>query len=112
MQASFDRTSAVMQTAKKEKRENMSEAKPKIEGGKKYLRPARAAGPIKKEFVTEVLELESHTFNIGNVNSAIKYKKTVDAIANHIQRKYKGGADIAKKIKELSLPFLQRPGFP
>jgi hypothetical protein len=36
----------------------------------------------------------------------------VDAIANHIQREYKGGADIAKAIKELSLPTLQVPGYP
>ena len=41
-----------------------------------------------------------------------KYKKTVNAIANYIQREYKGGTDIAKAIKELSLPSLQVPGFP
>ena len=59
-----------------------------------------------------MLGLESHTFDIGNANYATKYKKTVYAIANHIQRKYKGGADIAKAIKELSLPTLQVPGYP
>jgi hypothetical protein len=59
-----------------------------------------------------VLGLESHTFDIGNANYATKYKKTVYAIANHIQRKYKGGADIAKAIKELSFPTLQVPGYP
>ena len=42
------------------------EAKPKIEGAKKHRRPMRAAGPIKKEFVTKVLGLESHTFDIQN----------------------------------------------
>jgi hypothetical protein len=36
----------------------------------------------------------------------------VDAIANHIQREYKGGADIAKAIKELSLSTLRVPGYP
>jgi hypothetical protein len=42
----------------------MSEAKPKIEGAKKFRRPMRAAGQlIKKEFVTKVLGLESHTFD-------------------------------------------------
>ena len=66
----------------------MSEAKPKIEGAEKFRQPMRAAGqPTKKEFVTKVLGLESHTFDIGNM-----YKKTVDAIANYIQREYKGGA--------------------
>ena len=59
-----------------------------------------------------MLGLESHTFNIGNAKYAAKYKKTVDAIANYIQREYKGGADIAKAIKELSLPTLQVPGYP
>ena len=89
------------------------EAKPKIEGAKKFRRPMRAAGqPTKKEFVTKVLGLESHTFDIGNAKYAAKYKKTVDAIANYIQREYKGGADIAKAIKELSLPTLQVPGYP
>jgi hypothetical protein len=90
----------------------MSEATPKIEGAKKFRRSTRAAGPIKKEFVTKVLGLEGHTFDIGNAKYAAKYKKTVDAIANHIQREYKGGADIVKAIKALSLPTLQVPGYP
>ena len=90
----------------------MLEVKRLIEGSKKFCRPARAAGPAKKEFVTKVLRLSSHTFDIGNVKYAAKYKKTVDAIANHIQREYQGGADIAKAIKELSLPTLAVPGYP
>ena len=36
----------------------------------------------------------------------------VDAIANYIQREYKGGADITKANKALSLPTLQVPGYP
>jgi hypothetical protein len=97
----------------RKEREKMSEAKPKIEGAKKFRWPMRAAGqPTKKEFVTKVLGLESHTFDIGNVKYAAKYKKTVDAIANYIQREYKGGADIAKAFKALSLPTLQVPGSP
>ena len=91
VQASFDGTLPVVQT--KKEREKMTEATPKIEGAKKFHRSTRAAGPIKKEFITKVLGLESHTFDIGNVKYAAKYKKTVDAIANHIQRKYKDGAD-------------------
>jgi hypothetical protein len=75
----------------------MSEAKLKIEGAKKFRRPMRAAGqPTKKEFVTKVLGLESHTFDIGNAKYAAKYKKTVNAVANYIQREYKGGAEIEK----------------
>jgi hypothetical protein len=46
-----------------------------------------------------VLGLKSHTFDIGNAKYAAKYKKTVNVIANHIQRECKGGADTAKAIK-------------
>jgi hypothetical protein len=90
----------------------MSEVKPKIEGARKYRRPRRAVGLINKELSTKVLGLESHTFDIGNAKYAAKYKKTVDTIANYIQSEYKGGANTAKAIKELSLPSLQIPGFP
>ncbi len=72
--------------------------------------PSKLNGFWQKEFVTKVLGLESHTFDIGNVKYAAKYKKTVNAIANYIQREYKGGANIAKAIKALSLPTLQVPG--
>jgi hypothetical protein len=100
MQAYLDRTSSVVRTGKKERRENMLEAKPKIEGTKKYRRPARAAGPIKKEFVTKVLGLKSHTFDIGNTKYVAKYKKTANATVNNIQREfYKGRDNIAKAIK-------------
>ena len=72
-----------MQTIKE--RENMLEAKPKIEGAKEFCRPMRAAGqPTKKEFVTKVLGFESHTFDIGNAKYAAKYKKTVGATTNYI----------------------------
>jgi hypothetical protein len=56
-QASLDET-------EKKRKIEMSEAKPKIEGAKKFRRPARAAGPTKKEFVTKVLGLKSHTSDI------------------------------------------------
>ena len=91
----------------------MSESKPKIEGAKKFHRPMRAAEqPTKKEFLTKVLGLESHIFEIGNAKYAAKYKKTVDAIANYLQRENKGRANIAKAIKLLSLLTLQVPGYP
>jgi hypothetical protein len=64
MQAFFDGTLPVVQTKKES--ENMLEATPKIKGGQKFRRSTRAAGPIKKEFVTKVLGLEGHTFDIGN----------------------------------------------
>ncbi len=54
-------------------------------------------GPARKEFLTKVLELESHTFNIGNTKYAAMYQKTVDAIANNIQKEYKGGQRLQRQ---------------
>jgi hypothetical protein len=76
----------------------MTETKPKIEGKRHSRRPARNAGPARKKFLTKLLGLESHTINIGNTKYTAKYQKTVDAIANHIQKEYKGGPEIAKAI--------------
>ena len=42
----------------------MLEATSKIEGAKKFRRPTRAVGPIKKEFITKVLGLDSHTLHL------------------------------------------------
>ena len=70
-----------MQT-RKEKEEEMLEVKPKIKGVRKYRRPTRAMGPIKKEFSTKMLGLESHTFDIENAKYVTKYKKTINAITN------------------------------
>ena len=100
-----------MQTRKEQEKE-MSEVKPKIKGAKKHCRPTRAVGPIKKEFSTKVLGLESHTFDIGNTKYVSKYKKTVNAIANHIQREYKGGADIAKAIQRIEPTIPAGTGVP
>jgi hypothetical protein len=36
----------------------------------------------------------------------------VDAIANHIQKEYKGGPEIAKAIRDLSLPTIAIPEYP
>ena len=68
----------------------MLEAKPKIEGAKKFRMPARATAPL-KEFSAKVLGLESHTFDIGNAKYVAKYKKTVDTIVNHTRRNIKAG---------------------
>ncbi len=75
---------------------------PKVEGGGKcnFRKGAgtRNVGLTRKEYVTKVVGLESHTFNIGHAKFAAKYQKTVEAIANHIQKDYKGGPDIAKAL--------------
>jgi hypothetical protein len=41
---------------------------------------------VRKEFVSKVVGLETHTFHIGNATYATKYQKSVDVIANHIQK--------------------------
>ncbi len=94
------------------RQENMTETKPKIEGKHHSRRPARNVGPARKEFLTKVLGLESHTFDIGNAKYAAKYQKTVGAIANHIQKEYKGGPEIAKAIRDLCLPTIVIPEYP
>lgn len=94
----------------------MSVLPPKIEGGgKRNFRRgagARNAGPTRKEYVTKVVGLESHTFDIGHAKFAAKYQKTVEAIANHIQKDYKGGPEIGKALRNLSLPVTNIPSYP
>jgi hypothetical protein len=91
----------------------MTENKHKTEGNPRFCgRPARNAGPVKKEFVTKVVGLETHTFDIGSAKYVAKYQKLVDAIANHVQKEYKGGPKIAKAIKELSLSTILIPNYP
>jgi hypothetical protein len=90
----------------------MADTKPKIEGKHHPRRPPRNASLARKDFFTKVLVLESHTFDIRNIKYAAKYQKTVDAIANHIQKEYKGGPEIAKAIRDLSLPTIAIPDHP
>ncbi len=89
---------------------------PKVEGGGKGNfqkgAGARNAGPTRKECVMKVVGLESHTFDIGHAKFAAKYQKMVEAIANHIQKDYKGGPDIAKALQDLSLPVISIPNYP
>jgi hypothetical protein len=86
---------------------------PKIEGKKNFNRkPARHAGLAKKEFVSKVVGLESHTFDVGEAKYAAKYQKSVDAIANHIQKDYKGGPEMAQAIRDLELPVIDVPAYP
>jgi hypothetical protein len=77
----------------------MTENKPKIERKRRFCgRFARNKGPTKKEFIKKVVGLETHTFDIQNVKYMEKFQKLVDAIANHVEKEYKGGPEIAKAI--------------
>ncbi len=62
--------------------------------------------------MTKVVGLESHTFDIGHAKFVAKYQKTVEAIANHIQKDYKGGPEIAKALRDLSLPIIDITNYP
>jgi hypothetical protein len=94
----------------------MSVLPPKVKGGGKRNfqkgASARNAGPTRKEYEMKVVGLESHTFNIGHAKFAAKYQKTVEAIANHIQKDYKGGPEIAKALRDLCLPVIDIPNYP
>jgi hypothetical protein len=70
------------------------------------------AEPTRKVYVMKVVGLESHTFDIGYAKYVAKYQKTVEAIANHIQKDYKGGPDIAKGLRDLSLPVISILNYP
>jgi hypothetical protein len=49
-------------------------------------RPQRNAGPAKKEFVTKVVGLKTHTFDIRNTNYAAKYQKsTEESLTERVQ---------------------------
>jgi hypothetical protein len=56
--------------------------------------------------------LETHTFDIGNAKYAAKYQKSADTITNHIQKEYKGGPEITKAIRDMSLPMIAIPAYP
>jgi hypothetical protein len=94
----------------------MSVLPPKVEGrGKRNFRKGaspRNVGPTRKEYVTKVVGLESHTFDIGHAKFAAKYQNTVNAIANHIQKDYKGEPEITKALRDLSLPVIDIPNYP
>jgi hypothetical protein len=51
---------------------------------KKAQRPTNRSGPIRKEYTSKLLGLESHMFEVGNATNALKFQKSVDAIAIHI----------------------------
>jgi hypothetical protein len=89
---------------------------PKVKGGGKrnFQKGAsmRNVGPTRKEYVSKVVGLESRNFDIGHAKFVAKYQKTVETIANHIQKDYKRGPDIAKALRDLSLPVISIPNYP
>ncbi len=83
----------------KEESKNMSKAKPKIEGAKKFRRPTRAAGPTKKEFVMKVLGHKSYLFNIGNAKYAAKYKKRLMPLPTISRGSTKAGQTLQRQSR-------------
>jgi hypothetical protein len=83
----------------------------KVEG-KRAQRPTNRSGPFWKEYTSKVLGLESHIFDVGNAKYTANFQKSVDAIAIHIQREYKGIPDIANAIRDLVLPSMSLPPYP
>jgi hypothetical protein len=56
----------------------------KVEG-KKAQKLTNSSGPIRKEYSSKVVGLESHMVDIGNTKYTEKFHKSVDAIAIYIQ---------------------------
>ena len=72
-------------------------------------RPVQRPGTGRREFVTKVSGLETHTFDIGHAKYAAKFKKSLEEIANYVQQEYKGGPDMGKALRDLALPTLTMP---
>jgi hypothetical protein len=49
---------------------------------------------------------------VGNAKYAEKYHKTVDMVANHIQRNYKVGPEKAMANRDMILPTIVTPIYP
>ncbi len=74
---------------------------------------ARSTWPVKVGFKSSVIGLEEHTFEYGSPKHVAKFVKTQKQIANFIQKKYdKGGADIARAIRDLTMPTVTMPAEP
>ena len=76
------------------------EQKPKVDGKKPNRRPFR---PMKKEFETKVVGLETHTFDIGHAKYAAKFIKSRDEIVLYVQEKHEQGAVIAEAMRTMTL---------
>ena len=85
------------------------EQKPKVDGKKPNRRPFR---PMKKEFETKVVGLETHTFDIGHAKYAAKFIKSRDEIILYVQEKYEQGAVIAEAIRTMELKEITLPPYP
>ncbi len=83
----------------------------KVEG-KKAQKPTNRSGPIRKEYTSKLVGLESHLFDIGNAKYTATFQKSMDAIAIHIQCEDTGGPDIAKAIRDLVFPSVSLPPYP
>jgi hypothetical protein len=85
------------------------EQKPKVDGKKPNRRPFR---PMKKEFETKVVGLETHTFDIGHVKYAAKFIKSRDKVVLYMQEKYEQGAVIAEAMRTMTLTEITLPPYP
>ncbi len=79
---------------------------------KKLPKARPTSRPVKREYTTKIVGLESHMFDVGNAKYAAKFQKSLDGIAIYMQRVYKGGPDIAKAITDLILPKFPLPTYP
>ena len=55
--------------------------------------------------------LKEDTFNIGHPKYAAKYERSVNAIARHVQKDYKSGANVALTMRELVAPTVTMPTY-
>jgi hypothetical protein len=53
--------------------------------GRNSRRPARPVGPVKREYTTKIVGLDSHTFDVENAKYAVKFQKSLEGIAIYMQ---------------------------
>jgi hypothetical protein len=92
------------------------ERKPKVEGASP-TRCFRGQRPnqreSRKEFKSKVVGLEQHTFDVAGAKSAAQFTRSLEEIADYVQREYtKGGGTIGSAIRDLQTPALVLPAEP
>ena len=88
--------------------------KPKVEGGARPQR-TQTQRESRKEYRTEVVGLQEHTFDVGAAKYAAKFTKSLELeeIANYVQKEYtKGGGRIGQAIKDMVEPTIDLPQQP
>lgn len=90
------------------------EKKPKVGGARPGNRGNNNSQRVsRKEFKGAEDALEGHVFDVGAAKHAAQFSKTLEEIANYVQRTYtSGGGTIGQAIAEMQAPTINLPPQP